>query len=854
MTGPSLTWNNRCGASEMALLLVFSRLILRPLRREPLRTALTVLAVALGVGVVVAIELAGNAAAGSFRSSVETLTGDEDFEISAAGGVPASVLTTLARLPYDLRLKPRIEDYAVIPSLHRTVPFLGVDMLTDSSSAPAESTGEPNIAGFADANAVWVGESLPFRIGDSIELLINDRSASYVVRGRLGPRSGEAIVMDLAPATEVLARDGKLDRILVHTPQDRPVEQWQRILTGALPDGVSLAPQGTRTNENRKMLEAFRWNLRVLSYIALVVGAFLIYNTIAISVVRRRAELGVLRALGATRAIVRSAFLFEALVFGLIGGAVGAALGRFIALSAVQLVASTVESLYVSSRPAPIELSFGMAVAAMLAGGVVALVSAWIPAWEASQVSPVEAMARGRREHHARLHQRRNLTAAAVLAALGGIASQQPSLWGKAIFGYAATLCLVAAAALAMPSLVVLVSNLAARWSARRGPAEVLLAAHSLRASLLRTSVLAGALCTAIAMTSAIAIMVGSFRQTVLIWMDDRLRADLYLRPAGPSGADRHPVLDAAVMEQLRRLPEVAALDPFRGYEITYDGLPATLGSSDTTIASKYGRRPFLSGTDAGEVLQSLKAGNRVVVSEAFANKHHLRKGDFITLPLGSQRVRFQVMDVYYDYSTERGYVLMDRSLMLKYLPDPAPSNLALYLKPGTDLDQARTAVERAVAGRKIAVFTNRSLRAEAIRIFDRTFAITYAMEAVAVFVAVMGVAGALLALVIDRRREMGLLRFLGGSTAQMRRLILCEAGLLGLASMVAGVVLGLLLSLILIYVINKQSFGWTIQFHSPIAVLLSALTLVYLATVLAGLFPARVAARLNPIEALHEE
>jgi putative ABC transport system permease protein len=196
----------------------------------------------------------------------------------------------------------------------------------------------------------------------------------------------------------------------------------------------------------------------------------------------------------------------------------------------------------------------------------------------------------------------------------------------------------------------------------------------------------------------------------------------------------------------------------------------------------------------------------------------------------------------------------MDRRTLLKYLPDPAPSNLAVWVKPGVDLDQAKLAVERAAQGSSVAVFANRNLRIEAIKIFDRTFAITYALEAVAIIVAVMGIAGALLALVIDRKRELGLLRFLGATTGQVRKLILCEAGLLGLLANVAGFLLGLALSLILVFVINKQSFGWTIQFHWPVAVLTGALSVVYVATLLAGLYPARIATRLNPIEVVHEE
>ena len=196
----------------------------------------------------------------------------------------------------------------------------------------------------------------------------------------------------------------------------------------------------------------------------------------------------------------------------------------------------------------------------------------------------------------------------------------------------------------------------------------------------------------------------------------------------------------------------------------------------------------------------------------------------------------------------------MDRGTLLRYLPSPEPTNIAVYLKPGVSLEDGQRAVERVIAGRRVAVVRNRTLRDQGVQVFDRTFAITYVLEALAVFVAVTGVGSALLALVIDRRREYGLLRFLGASDQQVRGIILFEAGLLGAVANIVGMTLGFILSLLLIRVINKQSFGWTIQFHWPVAVLLSALSIVYIATILSGLYPARIAMRLVPIEVIHEE
>jgi putative ABC transport system permease protein len=422
------------------------------------------------------------------------------------------------------------------------------------------------------------------------------------------------------------------------------------------------------------------------------------------------------------------------------------------------------------------------------------------------------------------------------------------------VFGYLATVVLIGASAYAIPALVSFLSSTTSRRLGELLGVEALLASRSLVASLGRTSVLVGALATAVAMMTSVGIMVGSFRQTVVNWMDDQLPADLYLRPAGEPAADRHPTISMELTEQIASLPGVSAVDRLRAYEINYEGMPVTLAGIDLRVRNSYHKSKFLSGRRTETVLSELRGQRSILVSEPFTYKHHVKAGDAIELGLGDSHAKFRIADVYYEYGNERGTILMDRDILLDYLPDPAASNLAVFVQPGTAPSEVRREIQQAAAGRQILIFSDRDLRTEAVRIFDRTFAITYALEAVAVLVAVMGIAGALLALVIDRRRELGLLRFLGASANQLRKLILVEAGLLGLLANLAGFMLGYFLSLILVFVINKQSFGWTIRFHWPVAVLCGALTVVYLATVLAGLYPAEVAVRLNPLEVIHEE
>ena len=839
----------------MTALELFYRLVLRPLKRERLRTALTILAVALGVAAVLAIELAGEAAAGSFRSSLETLTGTANLEVTATGGIPPEVFARLATLPYALKLHARMEDYGVIDgAVRRTVPIIGVDVISEGAIEKSVRAGETRAFSDPRVNqSVWLSSGLGYKTGDRIRLLINDTASDLTVRGLVDGQAGDVILMDLAPATRVLRRGGRLDRILIEAPPARSIGDWEALLRQSLPPGVAIARQGAQTEENRRMLESFRWNLRVLSYVSLAVGAFLIYNTISVSVVRRRFEIGILRAVGTPRAAILAGILGEACCFGLLGGMLGIVLGRVMSEGAVKLVASTVASLYFSSRPAPISLTWEIALLGIAMGVGISLISALGPAWEASRVAPVEAMARGRREHQVRVHRWRSAAVAVILAAAAWIASRQNAVHGKPLFGYLSALLAIVACALTIPALVSVLAAITAGLVRRVFGVEALLATRSLAGSLRRTSVLVGALSTAIAVLTAVGIMVGSFRETVLVWMDDILQADLFLSPAVPSGADRHPTMSADIPAQLAQLPQVEAVDQLRTYEIRYQGLPATIGGMDARVRGR-GRRSFLSGAAAEGVFRQLIGKDAVIVSEPFANKHRVRAGDILKFGLGGKLGSFRVLDIYYDYSSEGGVILMDRATLFRYLPDAEPSNVAVYLKPGVSLEQGQRAVERVIAGRRIAVARNRTLRDQAIQVFDRTFAITYVLEALAVFVAVTGVGGALLALVIDRRREFGLLRFLGAADRQVRGIILFEAGMLGALANIAGVTLGLILSLLLIHVINKQSFGWTIQFHWPVLVLLSALSIVYAATVLSALYPARIATRLVPIEVIHEE
>jgi putative ABC transport system permease protein len=822
-------------------------LILRPLLRDPLRTSLTVLAVALGVAVAIAIDLAGDAATGSFRSSLETLAGKSDLEISANGGVDEQWSGRLASLPIEARFSPVMETWVDVSGAG-LLPLYGLDFVGASNGAAAGSSER------REGEAV-VSQPLASRLGlaSGRDLSIQLPRGNRTLRiARVVDSPTEFIALDIADAQDLFQRYGRLDRIDVSLAPSQDLSEAESAIRAILPAGYFISRPGARAEENQRMLRAFRWNLRVLSYISLVVGAFLIYNAISISVVRRRAEIGILRALGAKRSAIFAVFLTEALCLGLAGAALGVVLGKLLAIGLVNLIAVTVNALFTTSRPGNIELAPGEAILGIAAGVIAAILSALAPALEAARAHPTEAMSRGAHEHRSRLHWRRGLVWSALLAALALAASQAPPWNQFPAGGYAAAFLSIGAVALATPALV-LACNRAAPWLFHRN-VEAALASRSLANSLPRTSVVVAALATAIAMMASVGIMVGSFRETVALWLGIQLRADLYVRPDSPGGAGLYPPLPARVPAILSSTPGVAAVDLFHGLEIRFRGERVTFGAGDAEIVLSHGRLRFLGGEDRDAILRSLPGRDRVIVSEPFANRFGVRAGDRIALHAGASEPTFTVAGVYYDYSSSQGLIIADNSTLLKYLPGQPATNAAVYLATGTSANAVLAEIRRRVAGLGVRAAPNAELRRASLEVFDRTFAITWALEAVAIAVAMLGAANALLAVVLDRRRELALLRYLGASAPQIRRMILSEAAMLGLLAIAAGLALGFALSLLLVYVVNKQSFGWTIQFHPPNLPLAAALLLVWCVTVLAGLYPARMASRMNPLDAIHEE
>ncbi len=745
----------------------------------------------------------------------------------------------------------------------RDQPFRDYELIEASTSEGRSfSSSEPPTTNdllqlLTDERSVVITEKLARRhhyaLGGEITLMAGDRLNTYIVRGVLkdaGPArvlDGNFVLMDIAAAQLAFDRLGRLDRVDVRLSPRRSIEAAVDDISRRLPPGLHAQRPSRRSEQVETMLSAFHLNLTALSWIALLVGLFLVYNTVTISVVARREEIGTLRSLGVTRRQVVALFLGEATALAALGVGLGLLLARLLADLAIGFTSSTVRTLYIASAAAPPALEWSHIVLALAIGLPLSLLAAAVPAVEASRVQPVAAM-RG----HDRLAMRVRLNATSVIAPLITLAvaawlARLGPVNGRPLFGYASSFVLIIGASLLVPAIMFGVARAGRVMLRRRLGVEGLLAHANLTAAIPRLSISVAALAASLSMMVAIAVMIGSFRETVVYWVGQTLQADLFIGPGVRPTVGSEQTVSADVIETVSRHPDVVAIDSFRNVDLVYNNHLSVLGAGSFDVVLSHGALLFKSPADARERLRQAIGSDAVIISEPFATRNHKRDGDILTLDTPAGPHDFRVAAVYYDYSNDRGVVVMDRRTFVRHFGDLPPTGVAAFLREGASPERVRSELVAQLSdGHRVFIYTNSALRSEVLRVFDSTFAITYALELIAIIVGMLGVTGTLLTLVLERRRELSLLRLTGADRRQVRRMVVIEAALIGAVSQGIGLAVGFALSAILIYVINVQSFGWTIQFHLPIAFLVQASIVVVLFTALAGIYPAHRAARLT--------
>ena len=851
---------------------VVARASTRHFVRHPWQMGLAALGIALGVALAVGIDVGTASVRRAFALSSQAITGRATHHIvGGPSGVPEELYRQLRLapdLPAGLQLAPLVDGVVAPEQGGGVMRVLGVDPFaeppfrdlgaTTTASTPgtlATLLTQPGAvvlsAETAEALVVARGQPLAVRVGGRRLVLLVVHVQTVTDRDQRRALDRVALV-DIATAQELLARVGHLSRIDLILPAGAEREgealSWLRtripadVRVEAVRDGADALAQLTR---------AFDLNLRALSLLALLVGAFLIYNTMTFSVVQRRPVLAILRTLGATRGQLGRNLMLEALVLGTVVSAVGLALGVGLSRGLVRLIARAVSDLYfsvsvtdVSTPTAPLLRGLALGVAASLA-------SAWPAARDATFTEPHIALHRARVEARARAWAPRAALGGVGLGALAGIAlALSADSLGLAL---GALLALLVGCAGLVPMLVLLLARGSGFVLGAVRGATGRLAARSIGAGLSRTGVAAAALTLALAVTTGVGVMVSSFRGAVERWLGATLRADVYVSAPSSVGARADEPLPPTLLARLRAIPGVAAVGSNRIVMVPLDGTPTLLMAIGLPAGRDLGVE-LLQG-DAQAVRAAFPEARGVLVSEPLAYKRRLRAGDRVRLGTDRGTEAFEVLGVYRDYGSDAGAMMMGRASYDRFFDDRLVTGIGLHVTSGVTADELVARVrERLGPEDAVWVRSNRALREASLRIFDRTFEVTSVLRLMALVVATFGVASALMALSLERARELAILRALGATPGQVVELTILETALLGCWAGLLAIPFGMLVAAVLVFVINQRSFGWTMPLTPGVGTLLSAPLLGLGAGIAAGIYPAVRAARMLPAQALRDE
>ncbi|HEY5894754.1 MAG TPA: FtsX-like permease family protein [Chthoniobacterales bacterium] len=840
------------------LIRVFVWQVVRYAARHRLLAVLNIASVALGVSVFLAIQIANHSANQALRASVDLVAGKATLEVR--GAIDNALFPKIARLPGVKAATPVVEGVVTMPSYPgEFLRILGVDPFTSQEFSTLSFRGGDGSEGLdfqeflSNPHSVAIpaefARKYGLKIGETLDVLVNSRRVPLEIRSileidpSLSGGGTRMAAMDIGFAQILFGMGSYVSSIQVVADENVAAE-----IRKIVPPTVSVAPPAQRSKQVSQMLRSFQLNLTALSLVALLVGTFLVHNTVSASVVRRRVEIGILRSVGASRWQIRGLFLGEAVLYGMVGLVFGVAGGVVLSNFLAATVSKTISSLYVLMSLDRVFVSGPQIFVAVTVGLASVLVAAWIPANEAASLPPVQALNPGisaGKSHRISWQMPVLGLLLCALSVLCGYFSLQKIAW----LGFASAFFFMAGCSFFAPTLVA-----GAGWLLQKIGTRMLfasLAAQNLRRSLGRTSLTVAALAASIAMMIGVSVMIFSFRQTVDTWLGRSLVADLFVSPASSASLALGGFLPPEVPGWFEERPEVKAVDTFRQIQIPFRGETIWL-----EVVRGYLRDNlrFLEGDDRLRNGLLFESGY-VLISEPFARRFNLRAGDAITLPTPQGDRVFEIGGAYYDYTSDEGSILMSRANFDVYWDDLRVHSMAVYLKRPADIERVADEFRQQFAGAgEFSVLENRMIRERIFKIFDQTFAITSLLRVIAIVVAIAGIILTLSMLVTERVRDLAVLRAVGAGADQIRRLVLVEAGLIGGLSAVLGLVTGSGLAVILTFVVNKAFFGWTIQLAWPWLLLGATPFWLIPVALVAGWFPAWRASRLPLAPALRTE
>ena len=846
--------------------------------------ALAGLGVALGIAVWVAIQIANASVLGAFSASLDAVAGRANLQIrGGSSGLPDRLLGEIMGRgdPRIVAASPLISRTLYSPQLKTSLLVSGVDFFsqldfrdatldngireTRGQNAPVPGRDAGGAIRFLlDPKAIAVSSELArknnLKVGSPLALNIGPQTVIFKIATILTDEAsgrafgGDYALLDIAAAQEALGELGTIGQIDLIV-DDAQIDAVKAELTPMVPPDATIARPAQRGQQIGAMLGAFQLNLTALSSIAAFVGAFLIYNALASAVVRRRAEAGILRAVGAQRGQIMRLFLGEAAIIGFFGALVGFGIGVLLAKWTLGAVATTVSQLYLAVKARELFIPNWLLPVSLLAGTIISVLAAIPAASEAASTTPRAALS-GSSLHTLLENWAPRLFIAGIASlVLAGVLCL-PAISGcSPLLGFVAAGATLGGVALMVPLLLNWFARVLRPIAERLGGIAGALAADNLRRALNRSSLVIAALLVSLALTIGMNLMVRSFRNTVADWINGTISADIFIATSGGFSGERGPGLPPEVLDFAAAQPNVSTVDKVRQANIEIQGKPIVVFANDLPSLRTGQRTLRFESTRDGEqnALRDYLAGDAILVSERLANELKLKAGGVLKAPTPQGETAFPIAGVFYDYDPNSVFYL-PLSTYRQLWNDDQIDGIALYLKSGSGEEIKRTLNDKFGAKYALALLPNREIRRQVFETFDQTFAVTYALQLIAVVVAAIGVFDTLVSMMLERTTELAALRAMGASQRQIRAMALWEFALLGGIAWILGSIAGLLLAGEMIFVINRQFFGWTIFPSVEPLVFVQAFGLALGAALGAGIFPARAAARRNLAAALQRE
>jgi len=850
--------------------MILLRLISWPyFRKHVLRTLLTVAGIVLGVAVLVGMHTANQSVLFAFSRTVDRIAGKTELQVTAGeAGFDEGVLDAVQSARTVRVAVPVVEAVVEtgVPG-QGSLLVLGVDMTGDRSlrdydlESGDEAVIDDPLVFLAQPDSIIVSTEFAAKthleVGGTLPLKTAVGERRFKVRGIMKSSGlasafgGNLAIMDIYAAQKMFGRGRTFDRVDIGVKDGRSIAECQTELRGLLGEGFQIDPPSGRGQQFEAMLAAYSMMVNISSVFALFIGMFIIYNSFAIAVTQRRSEIGILRALGATRRQIRWLFLGESAVTGFIGSLGGLAFGMLIARGVAASIGSLITDVYgVAQRTDDLSTSPGLLLVALAVGVVTSMIAALVPARSAARVDPVQALQKGKYQV---LSAGESRVRAALAVVLGGVSLTCLSISSPRFVFYIGYVLAIVVTLLLAPLLALALARAVRpvlRWVR---PVEGALAADSLIQAPKRTSASVAALMLSLALVVAFAGMARASYDSIIGWMDTALNPDLFVVPT-QNIVVRTVRLPPEMGPEIARTPGVARVQMVRDARIVFRQTPVMVVAVEISSIAETSKRPPVAG-DADQMYRLTAEGRGLMVSDNLAQLQRLHIGEMLELPAPAGTIRLPIVGILVDYSDQQGTILMDRRLFIRYWKDDSVNAFRVFLQPGAQAaDVSSRIIQRFAGERQVFVLTNAELKAYILRVTDQWFGLTTVQIAVAVLVAILGIVNTLTVSITDRRRELGVLRAVGGLHGQIRRTVWMEA--LTIAGL--GLVLGFLLGAVNLYyvlqVVHNDIAGMRLDYEYPFRVALALVPTMLVSAFIAAIWPAESAVHGSLVEALEYE